>query len=141
MARDFAVVHVSTNLGTRCRDFLLRIATFHDQRRPLFDLRVVFGIAHTTEQRALLQCGVTGTQEVHVLVTPDKTHVRNGGDKRAWFMHYAIIDLIGPKLAGNLEGFVNFNCLFNADATVGLFRRVVQLHQCGVAGSGVIPAV
>ena len=44
-------------------------------------------------------------------------------------------------LAGNLEGFVNVDCLFNADATVGLFRRVVQLHQCGVSRSGVIPAI
>ena len=49
LARDFAVVYVSTNLGTRCRDFLLRIAAFHDQRRPLFNLRVIFGITHTTE--------------------------------------------------------------------------------------------
>lgn len=81
---------------------------------------MVFGIAHTSEQRALLECRVTGTQEIHVLVAPDKAHMGNSGDKRAGFMHHAIVDLIRPELAGNLEGFVNFDCLFNADATVGL---------------------
>ncbi|MNI59239.1 hypothetical protein D3C73_1143930 [compost metagenome] len=56
-------------------------------------------------------------------------------------MHHVVIDLIGPKLAGNLEGFVNFNGLFNADSTVGFFRRVVQFHQRGVARAGIVPAV
>ncbi len=141
LARNFAVVYVSTNLSTRCRNFLFWIAAFHDQRRPLFNLRVIFGVTHATEQRTLLQCGITGTQEIHVLVAPDKAHMWHGGDKRAGFMHHAIVDLIRPELAGNLEGFVNFDCLFNADTTVGFFRRVIQFHECRVSRSSIVPAV
>ena len=49
LARNFAVVHVRSHFSPRGGDFLFRIAPFHHQRCPLFDLRVVFGIAHATE--------------------------------------------------------------------------------------------
>ena len=141
LTRNFPVVHVSTDFSAGRGNLLFRVATFHDQRRPLFNLRMIFGVTHTAEQRALLQRGIAGAQEIDVIIAPDKAHVRNGINKRVWFVQNAALYLMRPELAGNLEGFVNVDCLFDADGTIGFFRRVVQFHQRGVACSGVVPAV
>ena len=56
-------------------------------------------------------------------------------------MHDAALDLMRPELTGNLESFVNLDCLFGTDTPVGFLRRVVQFHQRGVPCTGVVPAV
>ncbi|MNQ40420.1 hypothetical protein D3C85_540710 [compost metagenome] len=53
----------------------------------------------------------------------------------------AILDLPGPELTGDLEGFIDFNGLGDLDVAVLVLRRVVQFGQGGVAGTGVVPAV
>ncbi|CSP96404.1 Uncharacterised protein [Shigella sonnei] len=42
---------------------------------------MIFRVTHTAKQRALLQRGVTGAQEINVILAPDKAHMRNGIDK------------------------------------------------------------
>ena len=141
LAGNFAVVHVSTNFSTGCGDFLVRITTFHDQRSPLFNLRVIFGVFHAAEQRALLQSRIARTQEVNVLLAPHKAHVRHGVDEGVRIVHYAAVHLVRPELARNLECFVDLNRLLDTNGTVLFLRCVVQFHECRMARTGVVPAV
>ena len=101
----------------------------HHQRHPLADLLAIFGILHAGEQRAGLKGFVTLLQERDVLVTPQKAHVRRGVDERTRVLQHAVLDLPGPELTGNLEGFVDFDGLGDIDLAVLVFRRVVQLGQ------------
>ena len=138
---NFTVVDVGTNFGTGRRHFLVRVTTFHDQRSPLFNLRVVFRVFHSAEQRALLQCGVARAQEVDVLLAPHKAHVRYGVDERVRVVQYAAVDLVRPELARNLERLVDLYRLLDTNGTVLFLRRIVQFHECRMAGTGVVPAV
>ncbi|CAH0262877.1 hypothetical protein SRABI106_02859 [Rahnella aquatilis] len=56
-------------------------------------------------------------------------------------MQHAVLNLIGPELTGNLEGFVDFDRFGDIDTAVGFFRCVVHFCQRRVAGTGVVPAV
>ncbi len=49
LASDFAVVDIGTHRRPGGGHFLLRIAAFHHQRRPLFNLRVIGGEFHPLE--------------------------------------------------------------------------------------------
>ena len=49
LAGNFAVVDIGTHRRPGGGHFLLRIATFHHQRRPLFNLRVIGGEFHPLE--------------------------------------------------------------------------------------------
>ncbi|MNP21100.1 hypothetical protein D3C76_1137070 [compost metagenome] len=91
---DFAVVHVRTDLSARGGHFLIRVATFHHQRRPLFDLSMIFRIFHAAEQAALLECRIARAQEIDVIVAPHKAHVRNGVNERVRIVHHAAVDLM-----------------------------------------------
>ena len=51
---DFTVVYVGADFRAGCGHLLLRIASFHHQRSPLFNLLMIFGVADTAEQLALL---------------------------------------------------------------------------------------
>ena len=95
---DFTVVNVSTNFSAGRRHFLVRIAAFHNQRRPLFDLSVIFRVFHPAEKRALLQGSVTRTQEVDVLIAPHKAHVRNGVDEGVRIVQHTAVHLVRPEL-------------------------------------------
>ena len=141
LAGDLAIVNVGACFSTGGGNFLLRIAPFHHQRRPLFNLLVIFGVAHAVEQRALLQRTITRAQEVNVVIAPHETHVWHGVDKAFWLRQHAARHLVRPELTGNLEGFVNINGFFNADGAVGFLRGIVEFHQRRVPGPGVVPAV
>ncbi|MNS48068.1 hypothetical protein D3C72_806250 [compost metagenome] len=138
---DFTVVYVGPDFSTGRGHFLVRVTPFHHQRRPLFDLRMIFGIFHATEQAALLQRGVARAQEVNVVVAPHKAHVRNGINKGVRVVHHTAVYLMRPELAGDLEGFVDLNRLLDTNGTVLFLRRIVQFHECRVARTGVVPAV
>ncbi len=76
----------------------------------------------------MLQGSITAAQEVNVIVTPDKTHVRHSVNKAVRIMHYAAVNLVRPELTGDLERFVDLHGFLNADRAVFFLRGVVQLH-------------
>jgi hypothetical protein len=78
---NFTVVDVGTDFRAGRGHLLLRIAPFHHQRRPLFDLLMIFRIANTAEQLALLQRRIARAQEVDVVFAPHKAHVRHAVNK------------------------------------------------------------
>jgi len=141
LAGDFAEVDVGADWRPGDSQLLVRVTAFHHQRDPLGDLRVVLGILHRAEQRAGLQRFVTLLEELDVVITPDEAHVRGGVDERMRVLQHALANLPRPELAGDLEGFVDFDGLGDVDVAVFVFRGVVQLGQRGVAGTGVVPAV
>ena len=49
LAGNFAIVDVGSHFSTGGGHLLLRIAAFHHQRRPLFNLRVIGGEFHPLE--------------------------------------------------------------------------------------------
>ncbi len=56
LAGDFTIVDIGSHFGERvAATFCSGIAAFHHQRRPGFDLLMVFRIANTAEQFTLLQ--------------------------------------------------------------------------------------
>ena len=141
LARDFAEVHVSTDWRPGGRDFLVRVTPFHHQRNPLLDLVRVFGVLHTREQRAGLQRLVAFFQELDVVIAPHKAHVRSGVDERTRVFQNTVLDLPGPELTRDLEGFIDFNGLWDLNVAVLVFRGVVQFSQSRVTGTRVVPAV
>ena len=48
---------------------------------------------------------------------------------------------IGPELTGKIELDVNVQCLGNVNAAITLLGGVVQLTECRMAGTGVVPCV
>ncbi|VFS22146.1 Uncharacterised protein [Yokenella regensburgei] len=48
---------------------------------------------------------------------------------------------MGQKLAGYLERFVNRDSFVDVDSAISFLWRVVELHQRGVTGPRIIPAV
>ena len=127
LAGNFAIVDVRSHFSTGGSHLLLRIAAFHHQRRPGFDLLMVFRIANTAEQFALLQRRIARTQEVDVIFAPHKAHVRHTVNERFWFVQDAARHLMRPELTRDMEGFVDVDRFVDIDAVGGL-RRVVQLH-------------
>ena len=140
LAGDFPVVDVGSDFGAGRGHFLLRIAPFHHQRRPLFDLLMIFRIANPAEQLTLLERRVTRAQEIHIVFAPHKAHVRHAVNKRFRLTEYAACHLVSPKLPGDVEGFVDIDRFVDINPTGGLWR-VVQLHQSRMTGTRIVPAV
>ena len=88
---------------------------------------MVFRIANTAEQFALLQRRIARAQEVDVIFAPHKAHVRHAVNERFWFVQDAARHLMRPELTRDMEGFVDVDRFVDIDAVGGL-RRVVQLH-------------
>ena len=65
-------------------------------------------------------------------------NVRNRVNESLWVGQDAVVELVCPELAGNLELLVNTQRLGNVDATV-LLWGVVELAQSRVAGTSVVP--
>ena len=141
LAGDFAKVDVGADRYAGGSKLLPRLAAFHHQRYPLLDLLRVFGIFHATEQRTGLQGGMALLEELDVVITPDKAHVRHVVDKRRRIVQHLAFNLIGPELFGNLEGLVDCHRLADIDAAIGQLGGVVQLAEGRVAGAGVVPSI
>ena len=141
LAGDLAEVHVGTDRHARCGNLLVGGTAFHHDRHPLLDLRVVFGVLHATEQRAVLQGRMTLLEELDVLVAPHKAHVRHVVDERGRVVQHLLLDLVGPELLGDLELLVDAHRLADVHRTVSRFAGVVQLAERRVAGTGVVPGV
>ncbi|MNY34876.1 hypothetical protein D3C86_1692480 [compost metagenome] len=80
-------------------------------------------------------------EEGDVFITPDETHVRHIVDEGLGIAQHLLLDLVGPELLGNLEVLVDGHGLADVDAAVGGLRRVVELAECRMAGTGIVPGV
>src|SRR5450830_401149 len=136
-----AIVDVGTDFHAGSGNLLVLVAAIHDQRRPLLDLRVIFAVQHALEQVFLLQSSVALAQEVDIVVAPHKAHMRYVVDEAAWIAQVFMRHFIGPELLGNLELLVDLNGFLGFHVAVGRFWRVVQFHERGVAGTGVVHCV
>ena len=141
LAGQCTEVDVGALGGAGGGDALLGVAALDDQRRPLGDLVVVLGVLHAAEQRVRLEGLVAGLQELGVVVADDEAHVRHGVDEALGGSDQVPVHQVGPELAGELELFVDEQCLGRADRTVFGCGGVVELTEGGVAGSGVVPRV
>ena len=75
-----------------------------------------------------------------MLLTEDQGHVGYRVDE-AGVRQNILLNQGCPELAGNLELLVNVQRLGGGDSTVGASGGVVELAQCRVAGTCVIPWV
>ena len=138
---DFAEFHVGAERRPGRADLLGRIAAFHHQRHPLFDLFGVAGIFHAGEKRAGFERLIALFQIGDVFITPDEAHMRRVVDEGARVLQNTVLHLPGPELPGNLEGFVDVDGLRDLDVAVVVFRRVVEFSESRMAGAGIVPAV
>ncbi|MNV47027.1 hypothetical protein D3C71_1388820 [compost metagenome] len=89
----------------------------------------------------MLQCGIAFAQEVDVVVTPDKAHVRHAVNKGFWIFQDVIFHLIRPELTRDFKRLVNHHGFADVDGAVFFFRGIVHFSEGGVTGTGVVPAV
>ncbi|MNZ89055.1 hypothetical protein D3C78_1079580 [compost metagenome] len=89
----------------------------------------------------MLQRRIAFAQEVDVVVTPDKAHVRHAVDKGFWIFQDVIFNLIRPELTRDFKRLVHHHGFADINAAVFFFWGVVHFGEGGVAGTGVIPAV
>ena len=125
LAGNFAIVDVSTHRRPGGSHFLLRIATGHDQRRPLGNLLMIGREFHALEQRGFLQRIVALAEIFHIFIAPHKTHMWSGINKGVRIIQYAALHLRRPELAGDHKLFVNFQRFSDINAAVRALRRVV----------------
>ena len=81
---------------------------------------------------------ITALQVIHLDFALREGHVRNRVNEFAGISQDAVVELVGPELARLLKLLIDRNRFRNINAAV-LFRRVVELTQSGVTGTGIIP--
>ncbi|SKU85964.1 Uncharacterised protein [Mycobacteroides abscessus subsp. abscessus] len=81
------------------------------------------------------------TQELDLVGTVHIAHVRDGIEETTNVGQHTVLDGVGPELARYLELLIDRDGLGDVNRPVGLLRGVVQLAQCRVAGSCVVPGV
>ena len=135
-----AEVHVGTFGGPGCSHRLVTLAALDGQRCPFANLLAVIGELHTLEELLLAERIVARSQVLGVVFAEDQGHVGDRVDE-AGVSQNILLSQGCPELAGNLELLVNVQCLGSGDSTVGTSGGVVELAQCRVAGTCVIPGV
>ncbi len=136
-----AEVDVGAVLDVRGGDGFVFRATGEKERRPAANDLGVGGELHAGEQRVFRHSLVAAAEEIAVGLAAHEAHVRHTTDEVARFAEDACADEGGPKLFGELEGFVDLDGLGDVDRAVGALLGVVELAEGGVAGAGVVPRV
>lgn len=80
-------------------------------------------------------------EEGHAFFTLHEAQVRHWADKGFGRAKGALFGQVRPELLRHLELGVDVHGFLDIDRAVGCLRRVVQLTQPGVAGTGVVPRV
>ena len=80
-------------------------------------------------------------EERHAFVALHEAQVRHRADERLGRAKGALLGQVSPELFRHLELGVDVHGFLDVDGTIGGLRRVVQLAQPGVAGTGVVPRV
>ena len=96
IVRERAVVHIGTDRHIGGGNGLFRGAPLHDQRRPLFDLLLVFRILHPLIAAMGRQRRVPLLQESNIVGTPDEAHMRNRVNEGSGRGDRSLLDQIGP---------------------------------------------
>ncbi|CUJ24131.1 Uncharacterised protein [Achromobacter sp. 2789STDY5608628] len=138
---DDAEVDVGAQRHVGGGDLLAGVAAFHQQRRPLADLRRVGRVFHAVEQRALDQRIAALAQVFDAVIAPHEAHVAGRVDEVRRLAQAAGLDLVGPELARDLELLGDVDGALDVDGTVGHLGCVVQLGEARVAGARVVPAI
>ena len=87
------------------------------------------------------QGGVALLQKSDVVGAAHEAHVRDRFDEGLRRRDGSRLHQRGPQLAREIEFHVHLERLGNLDAAVAPFGGVVELTQCGMAGTGVVPGV
>ena len=133
-------VDVGTLGGPGGGDGFVALAAVHGQRCPLGNLLALGGELHALEELLLAEGVETCGQVLGVVLAEDQGHVRNRVDELG-VRQNLFFNQGGPELAGNLELLVDVQRLGGGDGAVGAGGGVVELAQCRVAGTGVVPGV
>src|SRR5271169_129129 len=80
-------------------------------------------------------------EERAVLRTAYETEVGYGMNEGLRVLDRSLLHQIGPELTGKIELSVNLQSLRNVDAAVTSLRSIVQLTECCMAGTGVVPCI
>ncbi|MNS62951.1 hypothetical protein D3C72_960320 [compost metagenome] len=118
-----------------------RIAARHHQRHPLGHFGLVFGVLHVGEGVVLAQHLEAFLEEGHAAVALHETQVWHRADKRFARAERAFFGQVRPELLRHLELGVDVHGFLDVDGAIGGLRRVVELTQPGVTGTGVVPRV
>ena len=132
-------VYVGACLGPRnCNLLGVEVAAFGHQRQLLLEYCVVVGELHVREHVVVLEGLEAALQVLNLDGALCEGHVWDRVDECLRVSQDAVVELVRPELARNLELLINAQSLRNVDATV-LFWGVVQLAQRRVAGTSVVP--
>ena len=135
-----AEVNIGTFGSPGGGDGFVALAAVHGQRCPLGNLLALGGEFHALEELLLAEGVETCGQVLGVILAEDQGHVRNRVDELG-VRQNLFFNQGGPELAGNLELLVDVQRLGGGDGAVGAGGGVVELAQCRVAGTGVVPGV
>ena len=132
-------VDVSTGIGPGDGDLLGgEVTALRHERQLLLEGGVIIAELHVREHVVVLQRIEATLEVIHLDGALREGDVRHRVDEGARVRQDAVVELVGPELAGDLELLIDVHCLRDINAAV-LFRGVVQLAQCGVTGTSVVP--
>ena len=80
-------------------------------------------------------------EEGNASVALDEAQVRHRADEGLGRAEGALFGQVGPELLRHLELGIDVHGFLDVDGAVGGLRRVVELAQPGVTGTGVVPRV
>src|SRR5699024_9908819 len=93
---------------------------------------------HVWEEVIAVQRFIATLEVVNLNFALCKRHMWHWVNELARIRQDAVVDLVGPELTCHLELLIDVHRLGDINFAA-LFRRVVQLAQCGVDGTSVIP--
>ena len=133
-----AKVDVSTSVGPGNGHLIGEVTALRHQWQLFSKIGIVCGELHAREHVLLAQHIIAALEVIYLDFALCEGHVRNRVNEFARVGENTVVELVGPELARLLELLVDAQSLGDINAAV-LLRGVVQLAQCGVAGTGVIP--
>lgn len=132
-------VHVGTSVGPRDSNLLgVEVTALRHERQVFLEGSVIIAELHVREHVVVLERIEATLEVIHLDRALSEGHVRDLVNEGARVGENAVVELVRPELARNLEFLINVHGLRNVNTAV-LLWGVVQLAQCRVAGTGVIP--
>ena len=132
-------IHISAHIHFRGGQHFVTVSFSHHERNPLSQGFVVISKFHSLKKVRLYHGLMTFLQIPHIRRPEHQTHVGTGSDELLWILNVFFLHEISPELFGNLKLLSNVLCLFNIDAAVFLFGGIIELTECRMPCSRVIP--
>src|SRR3546814_2065373 len=108
-----------TNTG--CGQVFGGLAPCHEQRNPIIEFAMIFGIAHTVKQVMRTHGLIALAEESHILIAKYEAHVRNAPDKMLRMVNDTMRNQVGPKFFGKFKG------LGDLDGFADIYRPICPL--------------